>query len=221
MNERGVRRDLVDAQTTFVSQLAGPGTWWTGAERVAIAAEVRRARLHADLMPWQAPSTIDAMIPDDHTLKAAAVDAVWRITNHPGTLTHDWYVAITTELDPLQYVELVGVVAAMNAVDRFADALDTTPLDLPTPTVGEPERITVEAAVATHWVPTTSVRGPNVLRALSAVPAAWESTRQIGASHYVPEDRIVGDLTWSRGTLTRPQIEYVAAMTSSLNECFY
>jgi hypothetical protein len=31
----------------------------------------------------------------------------------------------------------------------------------------------------------------------------------------------MGDLTWSRGTLDRRQIEYVAARLSVLRECFY
>lgn len=221
VSELDVRPDLAAAQVEFIAQLADPGTWWTGAERIALAEEVRRAREHSDLAPWSAPSTISGTIPDDHRLPAIAVDAVWRITNHPGTLTINWYRSIVDGLDPLHYVELVGVVAALNAVDRFADAMGIDRLALPTARPGDPTRVTVDAGVTTHWVPTAGHGGANVMRALSAVPAAWEATRAIGATHYAPQDKIVGDLAWDRGVLTRAQIEYVAAMTSSLNECFY
>src|SRR5262252_4820459 len=39
-----VRDDFAAAHTRFWQRLASPGAWWTGAERVAIAAEVRHAR---------------------------------------------------------------------------------------------------------------------------------------------------------------------------------
>ena len=39
-----VRPDLEDAHRETWRRIAAPGTWWTGAERVAMAAEVRRAR---------------------------------------------------------------------------------------------------------------------------------------------------------------------------------
>ena len=39
-----VREDIVASQRRAWQSLAVPGTWWTGAERVAIAREVRAAR---------------------------------------------------------------------------------------------------------------------------------------------------------------------------------
>ncbi len=38
-----VRDDLVAAHRRAWERLARPGTWWSGAERVAIAADVRSA----------------------------------------------------------------------------------------------------------------------------------------------------------------------------------
>ena len=38
-----VRDDFAAAHTRFWKRLSSPGAWWTGAERVAIAAEVRQA----------------------------------------------------------------------------------------------------------------------------------------------------------------------------------
>jgi hypothetical protein len=39
-----VRDDFAATHSRFWKRLASPGAWWTGAERVAIAAEVRHAR---------------------------------------------------------------------------------------------------------------------------------------------------------------------------------
>jgi hypothetical protein len=154
-------------------------------------------------------------------LPDAAIDAVWRITNHPGTLVEGWYDDIVASITPHQYVELVGIVAGMNAVDRFADALDLDHLRLPPPRPGAPSQEGPDAVVTTHWVPTVERGGSNVLAALSAVPTAWASSRPIASAHYVPEDKVVGDLSWNRGILSRPQIELAAAVTSFANDCFY
>jgi hypothetical protein len=118
-------------------------------------------------------------------------------------------------------VEMVGIVAGLNAIDRFADALGLDRLLLPDPQPGEPSMETVEAVVTTHWVPTADIPGGNVLKAMSAVPTAWQTTRPIAETHYVPQEMLLGDLAWNRGTLSRPQIEFVAAVTSFGNECFY
>ena len=98
------------------SRSVGPvrGTWWTAAQRSEIVQQVRAARDHrahdgGALPPWVQPSTVGGLIDTDGSLSAAAVDAVWRITNHPGTLTQDWYESIIERgVDPLAYVELVA-----------------------------------------------------------------------------------------------------------------
>ncbi len=207
--------------------VARPGSWWTGAERHAIASEVRRALANADLPPWMAPSACDpdrpAAIAADHPLPAAAVDAAWRITNHPGTLTHDWYRSVVDGLPSAEhYVELVSVVAMVCSIDRFAAIMDLAPIPLPEPKAGEPTRERIEdTAVRSHWVPTAPVKGPNVLKALSAVPADVEARQALSSSQYLPEGALMGDLDWGRDTIDRRQIELVAAQTSLVNECFY
>lgn len=205
--ESQVRADLQDAHATFVASLATPGTWWDATDRLEIAAEVRRAASNRSTAPWAGPDGIAGVI--------------WRLTNHPGTLTFDWYRTAVTSITPLQYVELVGIVAGLTAVDRFAEAMELDQLPFPDAVEGDPTRIEPDASVTTHWVPTADVRGPNVLKAMSAVPRAWEATRPISSSHYVPEDKITGDVSWARDPLTRPQIELVAAVTSYAGECFY
>lgn len=205
--ESEVRADLQATQAAFVASIATPGTWWDATERLEIAVEVRRAALHRDTAPWAGPDGLAGII--------------WRLTNHPGTLTVEWYRTAVAAITPLQYVELVGIVAGLTAVDRFAEAMEFDTLPFPAALAGDPLRTVTESSVTAHWVPTTQERGANVLVAMSAVPGAWESTRPISASHYVPTDKITGDLSWARGTLTRPQIELVAAVTSYAGECFY
>lgn len=217
------RRDLVDAHRTIARRWATPGSFWTAEQRLAIVTEVRRARAAEPLPPWVAPSTVAGVIPPGHRLPDVAVDVIWRLTNHPGTLTADWYHGVVEAgLEPGAYVELVAVVAQANCVDRFADALDRPRVELPEPEAGAPRvRLGDDVAVRRHWVPTARMRGPNVLRALSMLPFENESRGILSAAHYLPPDALLGDLRAARGALSRPQIELVAARTSTLNECFY
>ncbi|MEM7326721.1 MAG: alkylhydroperoxidase-related (seleno)protein [Actinomycetota bacterium] len=225
--EANIRTDLVDAHRGVAAAAARAGTWWTGAERHAIASEVRRALANADLPPWQAPSVSEpghpAAIPADHPLPAAAVDAIWRITNHPGTLTEDWYRGIVADLPSGEhYVELVELVAMVNSIDRFAAVMDLDPVPLPDPEPGEPTRQRIDGTeVRTHWVPTAPVGGPNVLKALSAIPIEGTTRQALFDSQYLPGGALLGDLDWGRDTIDRRQIELVAAQTSLVNECFY
>lgn len=221
--ELPLRSELDASHAEAMAHFASPGTWWTGAERLAMVVEVRRARNADPLPPWQAPSDVDGLVGDDHPLPSAAVDAVWRLTNHPGTLTDDWYRSILGRgIEPLAYVELVSVVAQANCVDRFADALDLDRMPLPDPVEGEPTREVPEgAAVRLHWVPTDDIGGPNVFRALSAVPAELAARTALSTPHYLEGKDVFGDVVSDRFSLQRVQIELVAGRTSKLNECFY
>ncbi len=218
-----IRGDLDAAHARVVDRWAMTGTWWTGAERLAIVEEVRRARDADELAPWVAPTSVEGLIPDDHPLPGPAVDAIWRLTNHPGTLTGEWYEGIIERgLEPGAYVELVGVVAQANDIDRFADALELARPTLPEPEDGEPVgRFDGDVDRRRHWVPTDLVKGPNVLKALSAVPFENETLQILSAAQYVAVGGLLGDLTSDHNALTRMQIELVAARTSKLNECFY
>lgn len=218
--DAGVRQDLTDAHDETIADLARPGAVLTSVEKVALARAVRVARTDPSRPPWYRPSTDIADFPE---LPAAALDAAWRLTNHPGTLTADWYEATVTALpSPQYYVELVGLVAAVNSVDRLAEMLDLAVIDLPGPLTGEPSGELVEATITSHWVPTDpTMRGPNVIRALSSVPAAAAFRTRLIEAQYLPVAALLADLDWSRGTLDRRQIELVAAVTSLHNECFY
>lgn len=218
-----IREELRTAQATVLERWATPGSFWTAAQRLAIVEQVRRARDATPLAPWEAPSGVDGLTGDGTELPAAAVDAVWRLTNHPGTLTHSWYQQLLDRgLAAGPYVELVAVVAQANLVDRFADALDLDRPPLPPPTPGAPTgEVAPGCAVRDHWVPTAPIKGPNVIKALSLLPFENGSRALLSDVHYVPDAALLGDLASGHGALSRPQIELIAARTSTLNECFY
>ncbi|MEM7095303.1 MAG: hypothetical protein AAF567_20050 [Actinomycetota bacterium] len=218
--DANVRSDLADAHRETIAVLGQAGDWLSSSERVALAEVTRAARGAADQPPWYRPSSEGI---EFAPLPSAAVDAAWRLTNHPGTLTAAWYEETVAQLpSPEYYVELVGVVAAVNSVDRFAVALDVDVLPLPEPTSGEPARAPSGGVVARHWVPTDpDLGGANVLKALSISPSARSLRERLIEVQYLPVDALLGDMDWSRGTLDRRQIELVAAQTSFNNECFY
>lgn len=222
-----IRDDLREAHRTVVDQWSHPGTWWTGSERLAIVEEVRRARDTQDVPPpWVSVSAVEGLIDDDHVLPKAAIDAIWRLTNHPGTLTATWYGGITADgeesgITASQYTELVGVVSQANCIDRFADGLSLARVSLPDPVDGQPTRLTPDGAmVSDHWVPTADTEGPQVIRALSGVPDEKAAMLLLSDAQYMPIEAMA-DLATDRNSLTRMQVELVAARTSKLNECFY
>ena len=221
--ELPVRDELDAAHGEAMAEWSRAGTWWTGTQRLAIVAEVRRAR-DADLLaPWESPSTVDGLIFDGYPLPDAVVDVVWRLTNHPGTLTSEWHDSILGRgVEALAYVEVVSIVAQVNCVDRFADALELDRVSMPEAEPGEPEgQAPADAEVRLHWVPTADIGGPNVWRALSGVPSELKARSRLSTPHYLEGRAVFGDVVSDRFSLQRVQMELIAARTSKLNECFY
>src|SRR5229473_830517 len=89
-----VREDLLAAHRRAWQRLAQAGNWWTGAERVAIAAEVRHAwqcslckARKAALSPYTIAGTHDYV----STLSESAVEVIHRVVTDPGRLTQAWF----------------------------------------------------------------------------------------------------------------------------------
>ncbi len=221
--ELPIRADLDAAHVAAMADWSGPGTWWAGEQRLAVVAEVRRARDVEPLPPWQEPSTVDLLVPDDHPLPGPVVDVVWRLTNHPGTLTGDWHASILARgVEPLAYVELVSIVAQANCVDRFADGLGLERMPIPEPGPGMPSGAVPDGVeVRHHWVPTADLSGPNVWLALSGVPDELAARSRLSTPHYLEGPAVFGDVVSDRFSLQRVQMELIAGRTSKLNECFY
>ena len=237
-----VREDLAAAHREVWLRLARAGTWWSGVERVAIAAETRRAR-SCELCVRRKESVSPSLVEGGHAattnLSRAAVEAVHRIVTDPGRLTKAWYETLLAEgLSDAQYVELIGVVIGVLAVDTVSFALGAEPALLPEPEAGEPTRERPpQARLDGAWLPMIA-RGedtglaaglygdarmvPNVMRALSLVPAETRAQKRLGEVQYLPYGEVANA---KRGNdlraLSRMQMELIAARVSKFNECFY
>ena len=234
-----VRQDLREAHRFFLDHIRSPGTWWTGAERVAIATEARgaaRCALCRERRKSLSPGAVQGRHDGPHTLPENVVDAVHRIRSDPARLSRSWFDAVIAGgLEVTRYVELVSVTSVMAGLDYFARALGVAPLPLPTPLAGEPSRHRPAGAKdGGAWVPIIDPADasgpeadlygggdfvPNIVRAMSLVPDEVRVLRRSTDAHYVPVAQIP-DPTYHRA-LARPQMELVAARVSALNQCFY
>ncbi len=183
-------------------RLSSPGTWFTGAERVAIAAA---ARGEAASSPAE---------------RAAQV-----VSTAPETITRDWFDTLLADgLSVEQYVEVLGIVARLRALDTTRFGLGHFPRPLPEPRDGDPTPVTTEAVIDGSWVPTIGVAFPPTI--LSAVPPENEAMFDIHATLYLapdgnPDGNSMGNMSAVREGLNRSQMEFVAARTSLLNDCFF
>lgn len=225
MNEIAVRSDLVAAQKAAWRHVTSPGASWSGVARAAIAETAIAALDDTDpLPPWVTPTAAGRETPGDEILTDVVVDAVDRIARHASSLTDGWYQAqLDRGIDPVAYVEMVGVVVAVAAVDGFFRAAGLQRPPLPAAVVGEPpgQHPHVEPATLNSVpvaVPADQMAA--VVQGLSAAPQEWDNVARLHAAQYVPVDEM-GELGWSRGTLSRSDMELVAARLSAARECFY
>ena len=225
MADSGVRSDLVAAHRQAWSALARPGTWWTGSQRVELAATAIAAMTDASpLPPWIAPSSVEGWLGGDLVAPATAHDAIYRVAAHAGTLSESWYHQICEELGDLAYVEVVGIACTVAAVVAFRRAAGLAPWELPRPVDGEPSRVVPPDLVPAglNWVRVTSPADAvaAVVQAFTSVPDEHQRLWTLADAEYIPNLEMV-DPHWTRGTLSRPQMELVAARVSQLRECFY
>jgi alkylhydroperoxidase family enzyme len=234
-----VRADLKAAHREILEHVRSPGTWWDGAQRVALVSEARQAlacRLCTDRKAALSPASVRGTHDTLSALPANVVEVVHRIRTDPARLSRAWFDGIMASgLSDAEYVEIVGVVALTAGVDYFARSLGVTPLPLPAPLPGAPtRRRPASARGGTAWVPMIAPEDatgseadlygdapvvPNIVRALSLVPdevrALWRSSN----AHYLPVAQIPDPS--ARRALDRMQMELVAARVSALNQCFY
>lgn len=220
-----VRSDLVAAHREAWAALGRPGTWFSGAQRRELAATAVRALTEADtLPPWTAPSTVDGWLPADRVAPDAAHDAMYRISAHASTLTESWYEQMSGTLGDLAYVEVVAMACTIAAVVTFRRGAGLTPWELPEASAGDPTNEIPPDLVSPelNWVRVTSRADERaaVVQAFTSVPAEHDRLWTLASAQYIPDLEMV-DPRWTRGTLSRPQMELVAARISQLRECFY
>lgn len=234
-----VRDDFGAAHSRFWRRLAAPGAWWTGAERVAIAAEVRQAR-HCTLCQARKAALTPAAVAGHHdqlgALPDAAVDVIHRVVTDPGRLSQQWCQhTLTAGLSVEQYVELLGTLVALVSIDSFCRGIGVPLHPLPEPQPGAPSHYRPLGALQEDaWVPMIPVERAtgaeadlyggqavgNVVRALSLVPDEVRTLCDLSAVHYLPMGQ-VRDPSAATGALNRMQMELIAGRVSALRQCFY
>ena len=222
-------------------RLAAPGTWWSGPERIAIAAEARRAKRctlcgerRAALSPYSVHGQHSRT--GEGLLSAPMVDIVHRLVTDAGRLTQTWLRSmLAAGVSEEQYVETIGVVAMIVALDTFDLALGRGERALPAPIEGEPTRHRpVGARRDLAWVATVApqdltaadpnpyaVHGAkNIHYALSLVPQEVFNFFDLDVELYL-HDHEIRDFDHEFRALSHAQIELLAGRVSSINGCYY
>jgi hypothetical protein len=240
-----IRADLAAAQARAWALIGQPGTWWTGGERIAIAAETRHSRACALCAARQRVAS-PAMVGGEHDtlgqLPDAAVEAVHRIATDPGRIGEAWFRRLSPAgLSDERYVELVAVVAVTVTIDTFRAAAGLDRWKLPPAMPGDPVRQRprkLTEGIAWMKVLLPDDRSPdepdlyldsqvprprgagNIYFALSLVPAAMINWWDLDEPMYLTSAQMGEPLAQHRA-ISNAQIEMLAARVAALNQCTY
>jgi hypothetical protein len=228
-----LRDDLKSAHARSWEQLAQPGAFLTGPQRIA-AVGAARAAAHcalcaerkAAVSPYAIPAVEHDGDPATHALLGAPiVDVIHRLQTDPGRLTRAWFDDILAAgVERETYVEVVSVITTSVIVDTLHRSLGLGLPDLPEPVAGDPsgER-NAEAVDAGAWLPVLAAQQdladtglpsvPNIARAMGLVPSAVALFFRTFRPHYQLKDIQLA--------ISQAQAEFVAARVSALNQCFY
>ena len=229
-----VRSDLEAVHAKQLDQLADPGTWGTGAQRLAVAGEIRRVCVDAGVQekPEEPGHETDVDLP------RAARELIRELAVEPQAFTEESYTAARDGgLSDEEYVETVGIVARLVAMDVFARGIGVPLRPLPAPQDGAPSRVRPAAAKKEMaWVPTVpnlpeggeeaeQLYGKNyhpyIFRSLSLVPDEMHRHIELENIQYLPMNSILIKDYQHHEDFSRAQTETVAGRVSAINECFY
>lgn len=234
-----IRAELLAAIKVGQRRLTEPGTWWTGSQRAAIAAEARHAencplcqQRKAALSPYAITGEHDSL----GELDADVVEAIHRLRTDAGRITERWVQQITSrELTEEAYVEIIGIIAVLTGLDTFNDALGRERDPLPPAKTGQARRYRPAGAKRNlAWVSTLSpedaqpddpdpfvIHGKaNIHRGISLVPQEVINFFDLDVELYI-HDTQIRDFGNSPRAINRAQIELIAGRASSINNCEY
>ncbi|MFN3231271.1 MAG: alkylhydroperoxidase-related (seleno)protein [Alphaproteobacteria bacterium] len=237
-----VRADLAEAHALVLTRLAMPGEWWSGAERIAIAAQSRTvyscnfcSERKAALSPYAVDGTHKTDPIYDGVLPVEIIDILHLAMTDPTRMTASAIARLSDAgLSDAHYVEALGIGVALRSIDQACRGLGVPLHQMPHPVPGEPRRIRPEVEPAgdafVAMMPPRQPAPPNDdlwdensiyygLRAMSLVPDAVRDLRILSAAQYIPLDK-ASDFTHGR-SLSREQLELLAGRVSAINDCFY
>ncbi len=186
------------------AQLVSAGPTLSSQARLGVVDGARRAWAGAD-----AP---------DERAGVSGVATFWLAVDAEG-ITHDLIVDFVRRGMTLEsYLEVVGIVARLSNIDWYMRGIGAAAPRLPAVDAALPTgNIAPRARITDSWVP--MLGNASAPRTLDALPDEGTALRDIHEAMYIDMTSIDD---WSLdGDLTRVQIEYIAARTSYLNECFY
>jgi len=244
-----VRSDLAEAHERAWKAIAAPGSWLTGERRVAVAAEIRRARdcSHcARIKAALSPNAVQGAHESLGVLEAAEVELIHRVVCDPGRLSESWSQSVLARgLAEAEYVEIVGLIAMVMVMDTCTRALGLPERALPAPLGGEPIRYRPPGArKQAAWLPLVEPEdvveadgpmypGPKVgyiHRGLSLVPQSLRDYWALANCHYLSSRyisqidksiRAISQFDKSIRAISRPQMELLAARVSAMHQCVY
>ena len=209
-----LRPDLAEAHERTWAAISSAGTWWSASERRALANAAISAMWSADSEPSPALSGAP-----EAALRAAA-----RLGSGRPHVTREWYEDVRDRIGALPYVELVGLVAVAAAASSLRHTLGFPDRELSTDDERGPSRIpSPELADAKwNWVPVAAPADKTaaVVQALTAVPSTFDELWSLADAQYIPDAEMV-DPKWTRGTLSRVDMELLATRVSFSRECHY
>lgn len=235
-----IRPELLSALERAWVQLAEPGAWLTAEQRLAVAAEARNAwdcalckeRKDA-LSPYAIKGEHDhlGLVPDEW------VDVIHRVVTDSGRLTQAWLnEKLDAGMGEDEFIEIVGVTIMITSIDAFCTGIGKDMVPLPTPQPGTPPRKRYAPATpGPGWVATTAPEnaGPeleahyvggrgmfNIVRSLTLVPTAATQLFGILDQLYM-ENPGMGEGEDIGRSISRAQMEFLAARSSSILGCFY
>ena len=229
-----VRDDLADVHAAQLSSWGRPGTWGTGAQRLAVAAEARRAGYDAGILEEPADDGTAAEVALPETVRRVVRALAFSLDEVDEGFYRE---ALENGLGDAEYVEIVGLVSRITNIDLFARGIGVPPRPLPAAEPGRPSRERpAETVQELAWAPTVP-NGPNggalaetlyggrpmpyIIRAMSLVPEEVRLHLALEQAQYLPLHRIQEYGYAHHDGLTRVQAEIVAGRISALNGCFY
>ncbi|MFT4562639.1 MAG: hypothetical protein ACI9BW_002385 [Gammaproteobacteria bacterium] len=214
---------------------ARPGTWGTAAQRTAIAAEARKARAEVG----EQESIGDEKLVDTAELPEAARRVARAVAL--GGIGIDRKFCEQAQADGVTegaYVEIVGLVARLAHLDVFARGIGLPsrqlldPVEDTSPSMERPS-VAKKEGFFTASIPSSPEGGeialslfgdqpaPNIVRSLSLVPDEARRLIRVVDEEYFSMETMMNLTYSSHDSISRPQLELVAAKVSELNQCFY
>lgn len=234
-----IRADLAESHERAWRAIAAPGTWLTGERRVAVAAEIRRARECAHCAKIKAalsPNGVQGAHQSLGVLGAAEVELVHRVVGDPGRLSEPWAQSVLARgLTEGEYVEIVGVIAMVIMMDTCTLGLGLPEHALPVAASGKPTRysppgarkqaawlslVEPQDAVEADGPMYPSPKAGYIYRGLSLVPQSLRDYWALANCHYLP-GQYVYQFDTSIRAISRPQTEILAARVSAMHQCVY